>query len=92
MTFDPKCAELHLGILNERMQGIKGKMQATLMEMERMGKSMITGEDLPNADKEKVEKDKELMDLEFKALGKKYEKIQKQFDAYADKVLELTQL
>lgn len=84
--------QLHLGILNERLQSIKGKMQAALMEKERMGVSQATGQPLPNVDKDKVEKDKELLELEFKALTKKYEEGQAEFDTYADKVLELTKL
>jgi len=79
MAFSPQSAELHLGILQNRMKDIKGQMTACMAKM--------------NMD-EKVQKDNEIDPKKeaqrFKELDKKYLALQNEVAEYEDKCLAAT--
>lgn len=82
--FDPKAAELHLGILQNRLGYIRDKQQAC--DQKIMLKEGQEGKDLyPSIDLE-TEK------LTKKALQREYDKLDKKLTEYEDGVLKLTPL
>lgn len=93
---DAKYMELHLGILQNRYQQLKqdkGRAEATSSHLETQIlclKGKPDNEATP--DVEPAKKDKELVDLEIKALEKKLDKAKKELVKYEDEVLKLTTL
>lgn len=78
-TFDPKMAELHLGVLQNKLARCKGLMNLASMRMD-MDKPEEKGID--------VETEK----LNFKKWDQKFRGLEKDIEVYEDKVLKLTSL
>lgn len=87
MTLDTHGAELHLGILQNRLAKIRGEQNICankILMKEHESKD-------PNA-KQTLDIDIETEKLNEKALEKKYAKAEKELIAYEDAVLKLTTL
>lgn len=84
MSFQAKNAELHLGILQNRLINIKNKMNVAAsrvsMAEDPLRKMDIAGLDI------------ELEKLKYQALNKEYEELEKVLYDYEDSVLTLTQI
>ena len=78
MKFDSHSAELHLGILQNRMQRLKGKMNACMLKMDN------------EVDMKGV--DKELEKYKFEECSRDYDRLEKEANDYEEKVLQLTKL
>jgi len=79
MTFDPRSAELHLGILYKRIQKVKGEMAVCDAKI-----------NMENPEKHDIDTETEQLNLE--KLKQDYEALQGDLVAYEDQVLSLTQL
>ena len=81
--FDPKSAELHLGILQNRLARIRAKQSSCFQKIEMKENQEAGKDNYPDID---VESEK----LKEKALQKEFNKIEKAIRKYEDEVLELT--
>lgn len=84
MAFNSDRAQLHLGILQSRLEKIKGKM--------RVAMGRVTMAEDPMQDATKLGIDVEMEKLKFAALDKEYGELEEEFIKYEDKVLSLTEL
>ena len=86
--------ELHLGILQNRLRKFsqtKGQAEVSLMHA-TAALSCTEKDKKSDMDLTQAGKDKELLELEIKALDKKIEKAEEELAVYEDEVLKLTQL
>lgn len=75
--FNTESAELHMGILQNRLHRLKGQMNACALRMNQEEDKTI---------------DKESEELKFNQFNQRHEEIDKELVAYEDKVLKLTEL
>lgn len=78
-TFDPKMAELHLGVLQNRLAKCRGHMNAASLRI-----------DMREPEKQGI--DVETEKLNFKKWDQKHRGLEKDIEVYEDKVLKLTSL
>ncbi len=79
---DSSLMELHMGILQNRLNNLKGKMQASMSKMMMKEESP---EKYPDLDLEKLK-------LDFEALNQKSQEVEHNLNQYEEKVLEITKL
>jgi len=85
--------ELHMGIFQNRLEKIKGMMNAVSLRMDMVGKSAVGG-DLANTSDEQAgfDKQKAEFEAEFDRLDNEYKTIEGNLIDYENKVLILTEL
>ena len=86
--FNASNAELHLGILQNRAERTRGKMNAAMLRVGMIGKDSL-GVDLKDKD---YSEDRELAELEVRALDQAHQKAEDTIAAYEDLVINLTKL
>jgi len=88
MVFNAKNAELHMGILQNRLGDIKGQMQVCLHKLDMKDAQIGKSAENPIANGIDYEEEK----LKFAGLDAKYGKLKIQLEMYENEVLNHTKL